>query len=193
MKVSALKGDSAYLTPEGRQLLFQDIQLIMNYNAKIDASAGFDAIHLNMESPAQESHEKDNLALWVNLRDTYSIIKNRIKGTGSLMKLEVDIPVFDNKVDSRVLEDVIQSVDLVTIMAYKRTTASRIIEDTDSELRAAEKYKKPVFIGMNTRDFSNAAQLENLIRETGRGLDSYNSFTGFSLYDYEDYMGLLRR
>jgi hypothetical protein len=127
------------------------------------------------------------------LVDTFNQVKKIITTSKAELPLEVDIPTFYDKVDPSGIKEIVKIADIVIVMAYTRRSPQKVIESVKAELEAAIEANKAILIGLNARDFSAEAQLENLITETGNRLPQFPSFLGFSIHDFATYRTLAER
>jgi outer membrane protein TolC len=190
IKISALFGENLWIYPQNRKNLITRIQLIMEYNSLYDREARFDGIHLDIEPHALEEwndEKKKHLALLV---ETYNEVKEILLTGKTELQLEVDIPAFYENVDYSVFKKIFDVVDVITVMAYKKRSPEKVIKAVEAEMQAAVEANRAIMIGLNAKDFSDEAKLEELILAVGDRISARPCFLGFSLHDFHDYRNL---
>lgn len=190
IKISALFGEHLWVFPPNRKNLIGGIKLILAYNSISDKTAKFDGIHLDIEPHVLKKWNDEKKELLNLLIETYSEVKEILVAYKTKLQLEVDIPAFYENIDSSLFQKIFAVADVVTVMAYGRKNPERVINSVRSEIQAAVEANKVIIVGLNARDFSNEANLEELIMAVGERLFAYPSFLGFSIHDFNDYRDL---
>ncbi|MEE9200176.1 MAG: TolC family protein [Candidatus Brocadiales bacterium] len=193
IKVSALFGDNVWVYPGRRGRLINRIQTIVAYNVARGRRARFDGIHLDIEPHTLREWDAKKQELLNMLLETYEVAKAQISADSSGLLLEVDIPVFYEKTDPVVLKKIAETVDIMTIMAYKRKTPEKVVGAVQAEMDAVIESGKGIIVGLNAKDFSDEARLEELIVKVGDRLSVERSFLGFSIHDFDSYRTLATR
>lgn len=189
IKISALLGENSYIYPTHREKLIRNLQNILSYNSMNEKEARFDAVHLDIEPHTLKEWETNKRELLNMLAETLTEAK-RVISAGEGLQMEVDIPVFYDSVDRSILRKIIETADIVTIMAYERKQYDEVIEAVKTEAEEAVKAGKDIIIGLNAKDFSEEAEMEELITKTGNRLSGIPSFAGFGIHDFKHYRAL---
>lgn len=190
LKVSALMGESHWVFPDKRKVLLSRINDIHSYNQQNSTFSRFDAIHLDIEPhtlASWKSRKEKYLDLFI---ETLAEAREYLQRHDTGMNLEIDIPAFWSKINRSHLNAMLQLVDLTTIMAYERKTASRIIRSTARIREQGFLSGTPVIIGLNVPDFKTEKQLEHLIKTTMAQFNAADQPYGFGIHHYKNYRAL---
>lgn len=189
IKISALMGENSYIYPGQRERLIRNLQNILSYNSMNEEGARFDAVHLDIEPHTLKEWETNKRELLNMLAETLTEAKGVISSGGGL-QMEVDIPVFYDKIDQSILMRIVETADVVTVMAYEKKKYEEVIEAVKAETKAVVNAGKEIIIGFNAKDFSEEAEMEELIAEVGNRLSGSSSFAGFGVHDFKHYRAL---
>ncbi len=190
INVSALFGDSLWVYPRKRKQLINRIRLIVAYNAANGKEARFDGVHLDIEPHTLSEWDTKRKELLGMLLDTYKAARAELAKDATGLLLEVDIPTFYEKTDPSILKRIAQVSDIVTIMAYERRTAEKVIKAVQPEMDAVSGADKGIIVGLNAKDFPDEIDMEELMFEVGNSLSTSRSFLGFGIHDFGSYRNL---
>ncbi|HHT9120392.1 MAG TPA: hypothetical protein ACFYD3_07605 [Candidatus Hypogeohydataceae bacterium YC41] len=188
--VSTLFGEAKWVYPQYRQNMLDRIQSVLTYNSNNSTEARFDGIHLDIEPHTLPEWDTNKVVLLGLLADTYAAANQAMSSQPGL-QLEVDVPVFYDKVDISTFTRIVDTVDVLTVMAYARKTVNSVVNAVSVEIATANDEHKSVIVGFNAKDFLKEAELETLIVGVGNRLSSNPSFSGFSIHDFDDYKMLV--
>ncbi|MFQ5677340.1 MAG: hypothetical protein ACE5G1_15740, partial [bacterium] len=192
IKVAALIGEPLWVYEKNRPNLIRKLEFILAYNKLAEKQARFDAVHLDIEPHALAEWGDYKSFLLTNLVKTVRKSKEVLAANLPVLSLEIDIPTFYHKIDKTALEKLIETADVITIMAYQRRTPQRVLSSIKETAEIAGRMNKPYLIGLNAKDFEQADMLENVLSEVGRKTSLEKTFVGFAIHDYHHYTQLLR-
>lgn len=193
ISVSALLGENLWIYPDHRKNLIDRLHRIIAYNTVQPLSARFDAVHLDIEPQALQEWSKNARRLLKLLLKTYEASGDYLHKNAPELKLEVDIPVFFDRIEPSSEKSILELSDLVVLMAYRRKNPLNLALTVESLLKSADVLGKDVLVGLNAKDFEKEVELETLIGEAGKRLSSHSSFAGFAVHDFKDYHQLAGR
>jgi len=193
INISALFGENLWVYPRYRKNLISYIELVIAYNSINPSGTRFDGIHLDIEPHALKEWDSEQEKLLSMLVETVVAVKETISASKAELQLEIDIPTFYDLVAPSMLQKLIEAADIITVMAYERRNPDKVIESVKKELEAAVEANKGIIVGLNAKDFSEEAKLEELIAEVGNTISATPSFLGFSIHDFNDYRMLAGR
>ncbi len=188
--VSALFGNSLWVYPRKRKQLINRIRLIVAYNATNGKEARFDGVHLDIEPHTLREWDTKRKELLGMLLDTYKAAREEIANDNTGLLLEVDLPTFYEKTDPSIIRKIAQVSDILTIMAYEKTTVGKVIKAVQPEVDAVTEADKGIIVGLNAKDFPDEVEMEELMFEVGNSLSASHSFLGFGIHDFDSYRTL---
>ncbi len=187
--VSALIGDPAWVYPRNRDALIQRLRFISRYNADGDSNTRFDAVHLDIEPQALPEWEQQKKPLLGKLLETVSQARDFLRHRLRPLRLEIDLPVSFDTVDSTALSRLVMLADEVTVMAYHRTTVEALRE---ALRRIPAGSQQPLLLGLNIDDFSDEAALEALTQRIAETAGLAENLAGVALHDYARYQRMAK-
>lgn len=193
INVSALFGEPLWVYEAHRNNLIQKMESVLNYHSRAAKTAHFDAIHLDVEPHTLAEWGDRKEALIHKLVQTLRSAKQVLSRNHSNIAIEVDIPAFYSKVDRMALKNIIAIADVVTIMAYERKSAEKVLASVKSIVDYATETNKRFILGLNAKDFEKEHDLKKLITSVARKFTSVQAFSGFAIHDYRHYRNLAKR
>ncbi len=184
VRVAALMGDPHWVHESNRQALLQNIKQFITDNFALPESSRLDAIHLDIEPQTLDEWPTSRVDLLDELATTITAVKATIEASGHKLALEVDLPLFFDKVDAGSFIKIIRAADMITLMAYQRTAAGSIMKAVEDEIRCLAQQQTPFLIGLNIKDFERPDDLDATKTKIRRQLDSNPWFGGFAIHDY---------
>lgn len=181
--VEALLDEPTFLLPEKRKNLEDFLQAIRLYNLKAAASGHFQAIHLDLEMqllPDWQKRTKELAQAWL---DTLKFVKSKHLS----MPLVIDLPIWLERFQIPLWQDIIQEADEVVFMAYEQKTPQQLLKAFTKEWAFAAEHKKPVWIGLNLSDFAGQGESAFFQYMSGVGRQARHPVAGWALFKYPDY------
>ncbi len=193
IKAAALMGEPTWVYEKNRQKMLRRLRFVLDYNDNTIDPARFDAIHLDIEPHTLAEWGNYKKFLLNNLAETIKLANNLTSRGKQRLPLEIDIPTFYHKIDKTALEKIVQNADTMTIMAYERLTAERVMKSVENIFALANRMGKRVVIGLNAKEFSEKEMLENLIKNVGDKVSLEKSYAGFAIHDFHHYRNLIEK
>lgn len=163
IKIHALDGAPNWVANGGNKHQDQFFAWIKQYQKSASSNQKFSGVHLDVEPYIASGWSTDYNGTVLSYQQ---LIKKAVQYSKQLnIPLGVDIPFwfdeksFNNKFGKGSLASwVIQTVDSITIMAYrdKANGPNGIIELVSNEVDLCKKYRKPLIIGVETGESSEA-------------------------------------
>jgi outer membrane protein TolC len=184
--VEALLDETTFILPEKRGELGRYLQAIEAFNQQVGPSARFQAIHLDLELhqfPAWQDRQADLARMWL---DTVKFVKSREPS----LPLVIDLPIWLARLHIPAWQEVIRTADAVVFMAYEQKTPAQLLKAFTQEWAYAAQAQKPVWIGLNLRDFAGRGEPAFLKYMNQVRRQAPYPMTGFALFKYSDYQRL---
>lgn len=163
MKIYALDGAPNWITAKGQGNLDLLLNWLKNYQEQSVPVQKFAGVHLDVEPYLVSNWSTNQGAVIKNYQAL--LTKASTNAAAIQLPLEADIPFWFDEISYKntygkgnLAEWVIANTSGVTIMAY-RDTASAIIGIVQTEIALAEKYKKPLVIGVETGQTDEGGQI----------------------------------
>lgn len=168
IRVYALDGSPEWVSAQGYKDQNRLMSWLKDYQSESTDTQKFQGVHLDVEPYLNSGWATDQAA---TLKSYQSLLIRAQDSASSMnLPLEADIPfwfdeiAYKNKYGKGLLAEwVIANTDSVTIMAY-RDHAPQIIELVQNEILMAERYAKPLVIGVET-DFSSEGNYISFFEE----------------------------
>lgn len=168
IRVYALDGSPEWVSVQGYKDQNRLMSWLKDYQSESTDTQKFQGVHLDVEPYLNSGWATDQAA---TLKSYQSLLIRAQDSASSMnLPLEADIPfwfdgiAYKNKYGKGLLAEwVIANTDSVTIMAY-RDHAPQIIELVQNEILMAERYAKPLVIGVET-DFSSEGNYISFFEE----------------------------
>ncbi|MCG8608329.1 TolC family protein [bacterium] len=193
LRVSALFGEPLWVYPSHRPSLINKIQTLLDFNIMAPKEAQFDAIHLDIEPQSLPQWSEDKEALLAGLVTTVHAVRRAITEYQPEIQLEVDIPTFFNKIDQNALMTLVDLADSITIMAYERKSATKVLNSVREIMYLCQARNKRCVVGLNAKDFDNERTLSALIADLGPMVAKIIRSPRFAIHDYHHYRDLAKR
>lgn len=165
LKVEALDGSSAMVSPESRIANIERMDAILDFQAKQPEGQGFSAVHYDIEPytlPQWKEGIPQARQVAREMLETFSLMRDHLKARNSKMPLKFDIPAwFDTRLDlaidfagkTKPISQHIQDIsDEIVIMSYRRkASGSNSVESLAAdEIAYAAKTNKKVAVALET-------------------------------------------
>ncbi|WP_026695863.1 hypothetical protein [Peribacillus kribbensis] len=163
INIYALDGGPGWVAPSGYTSLDQLMNWVKMYQNSSSPAQRIAGVHLDVEPYLYSGWSTNQAATIKNYQSLFSKASSSTSALG--LPLEADIPFWFDEITYKntygkgnLAEWIIAHTDSVTIMAY-RDTAPSIIQLAENEVALAEKYKKPLVIGVETDQTSEGSTL----------------------------------
>ena len=214
IEVHALSGNELWINTDKWKDLDAMISKIESYNESVRPQERYDAFHFDIEphrlSGWKQMSKGEQGAKWVKYLRTIDHIRKRTK-----LPVYVDFPVWTDTKSEIVYkgkrtnwyDPVLKMVDGVYVMAYRvsnksEDSAKRIITDSNEELDAARRFKKKIFLAVETKEMPDkpnityfGRSLQRMNSDLGlvqKGLRNQCQFRGVAIHQYESFKRMRR-
>lgn len=186
IRVSALIGDPNWVLPHKRAKLRNRLNYLSQYNREAAPESRFDAVHLDIEPHAAPGWREQSAEMVGRLAETVAEVR-QILTRENHIKIEIDLPLVYLEISKESLQEIIDNVDMVTLMVYGRGSAEEIWADAQSNLSFIN---KPTVVAIRAKDFESQAYLYRESLKLSELSKSSQNCIGIAVHDYNQFNSL---
>jgi hypothetical protein len=188
VRVSALLAENSWALPDGRTALEEAVDDL----TAVGDAGHITGIHLDIEPHALAEWDEAGgpEALVRDLADAVEAVRRRMQEAGADLKLEVDVPVFYDRVAPEELRRIMAAADGIVLMAYEVTDLERVISSVEPELEMGRDTGCEVRVALRAADWPTAEALAGAIGKLQAAFAERVAFAGVAVHDYTDWAGM---